>query len=50
MNHLDEILMLKLIYPIMQQKQISKLYTSIFAIKSNFASFKTKVVPGTLKN
>ena len=45
MNHLVEILMLKLIYLIMQQKQIkdiSHVDTLSFALKSNLASLKTE--------
>ena len=46
-NHLLEILMLKLIHLIMQQKQVSKTFpmlnTTSFALKSNLASLKTEV-------
>ena len=46
MNHLGEILMLKLICLIMQQteiKNISHIDTSSFALKSNLASLKAEV-------
>ena len=45
MNHLVEILTLKLIFQIMQQKQtlISHVDTSSSALKSNLASLKTEV-------
>ena len=47
MNHLVEILMLKLIFQIMQQKQILKnishVDTSSFALKANLANLKTEV-------
>ena len=47
MNHLVEILTLKLIYLIMLQKQIKKnishVYGSSFALKSNLAGLKTEV-------
>ena len=45
MNHLVEILTLKLIFQIMQQKQIniSRVDTSSFALKTNLASLKTEV-------
>ena len=46
MNHLLEILTLKLIFQIMQQKQIlniSHVDTSSFALKSSLASLKTEV-------
>ena len=42
MNHL-ETLMLKLICLIMQQKHISHIDTSNFALKSNLASLQTKI-------
>ena len=46
MNHLVEILMLKLIYLIMQQNQISKIFHMLilcFALKSYLGSLKTEV-------
>ena len=46
MNHLLEILTLKVIFQIMQQKQIlniSHVDTSSFALKSSLASLKTEV-------
>ena len=47
MNHLVEILMLRLIYLIMEQKMILKnithVDTSSFALKANLANLKTEV-------
>ena len=47
MNHLAEILTLKLIFQIMQQKQTLKMFhmfdTSNFALKTNLVSLKTEV-------
>ena len=50
MNHLVEILMLKLIFQIMQQKQILKIFHTLilfalksFALKTNLASLKIEV-------
>ena len=43
MNHLAEILTLKLIFQIMQQKHISRVDTSSFPLKTNLASLKTEV-------
>ena len=47
MNHLVEILILKLVYLIVQQKQITKntshADTSSFALKSNLASLKIEL-------
>ena len=46
MNHLVEILILRLIYLIMQQrmiKNITHVDTSSFALKTNVANLKTKV-------
>ena len=46
MNHLVEILMLKLIFQIMQQNQILKIFhvdTSRFALKTNLANLQSEV-------
>ena len=50
MNHLVQILMLKLIFQIMQQKQILKIFHTLilfalksFALKTNLASLKIEV-------
>ena len=47
MNHLEEIITLKLNCLIMQQKQISKIFRililQVFVLKSNLASLKTKL-------